>query len=81
LVGLDASRLGYGPVVGSCECGSVTSGCIQVGEIHETLSDCQLLKTTCSDEVSLSFSTVLVIVLASSVGHSVGMLRSISKSE
>lgn len=64
MVGLDASRLGYGSVVGSCECDGVTCGCIQGSEFHETLSGSQLLKTTCSDEVSLSFSSVLVIVLA-----------------
>jgi hypothetical protein len=54
VVGLDASRLGYGPVVGSCECDNMNSGCIQGSEFYETLSDCQLLKMTWSDEVSLS---------------------------
>jgi hypothetical protein len=63
VVGLDGSAWGYGPVVGSCECDNMTLGCMQGGEFHEILSDCQLLKMTLPHGVSLSSSTVLVIVL------------------
>jgi hypothetical protein len=45
---MDASGLGWGPVVGCCVHGDERSSSIKGGEFLDQLSDCQLLKKDCA---------------------------------